>query len=163
MREIKFRAWDKDTEQMIYSDERDKKDREIDYSFEVTKDGTTCWWEQDFDDSMGYPTTNSGHLDNIMQYTGLKDKNGGEIYEGDIVIFNHMKVEYPKEDIFLHDVNRTEYHKKYVTEFCNTYYRCGVRFRNGSTHFMVVQATIMNHNVEVIGNIYENPELEGRE
>lgn len=79
MREIKFRAFDKVSKKMIYSDERDKKERDVEYSFEVVEDVVQCWWEEDCYDSCGYPTVNSELLDNIMQCTGLKDKNGTEI------------------------------------------------------------------------------------
>lgn len=153
MRELKFRAWDKRTKKLIQIQGFKYVGEKHIQLFYFDTDGcsTTCTCEKEFIV--------------LIQYTGLKEKNGTEIYEGDIVIFNHIKDEYPEvENIFFHNVNRTEYQKKYVAEFCNTYYRYGLRFRNGSTHFMVVQATITNHNVEVIGNIYENPELlEGRE
>lgn len=61
MREIKFRAWDKDNKGWL-----------IDIS---------QWTVQDLNNSGSLPGDNF----TIMQYTGLKDKNGKEIYEGDIV------------------------------------------------------------------------------
>jgi hypothetical protein len=66
MREIKFRAWDT----------------------EVGQDGpiNTMWYEDDV--CAHEDTWNIGHFPGnaIMQYTGLHDKNGKEIYEGDIVL-----------------------------------------------------------------------------
>jgi len=73
MREIKFRFWNNDTNQMWSS--QDLVDNEyylladmrIHISFDLGENGTDC---EEF---------------TIMQYTGLKDKNGKEIYEGDVV------------------------------------------------------------------------------
>lgn len=71
----------------------------------------------------------------LMQYTGLKDKNGVGIYEGDIV---HI-ASSPQED------NKVEYCK--------------------GIYMLLPHGLYLSdwyQSVEVIGNIYENPELVGR-
>lgn len=72
----------------------------------------------------------------LMQYTGIKDKNDVEIYEGDIVILNDAEEEN----------------------------RCVVKYKYGS--YILVDgdlrenlSNVENRFLEVIGNIYENPEL----
>jgi len=76
------------------------------------------------------------HHYEIMQYTGLKDKNGKEIYEGDI-----LKLQ-PEEGMIVEVVNRPE---------LNGY---GVIDKEGW------QGQLSNKsNHEIIGNIYENPDL----
>lgn len=70
------------------------------------------------------------------QYTGLKDKNGKEIYEGDIVV----------SDVFGGMGPYVVVHQEEWEDFGGAFWS-GFRFWNVGEH------------VEVIGNIYENPEL----
>jgi len=114
MREIKFRAWD--GEEMISSME-----------FMHSGGWENCML-RDFFDIKG----------RVMQYTGLEDKNGKEIYEGDVV-------DYPfAEEIMGHGrlrINTVEWDED--------------RFR--LTSFSA--AAYSWDKLEVIGNVYENPEL----
>ena len=105
MREIKFRAWDNDFENMIFL-------------------------------SGGIPSqaliashnNKSGII--LMQYTGLKDKSGKEIYTGDILKLTH-EYDLTEDKFHLHDlIDDTCYLRMFDVE-----------------------------NIEIIGNIYENPEL----
>lgn len=98
----------------------------------------------------------------ICQCTGLKDKNGKLIWENDIVRFKHEKFDFddglePFERTCL--PNKKEYKRNYVVEFCNTPTHYGLRFRNGSIWFMVHKMTVVMHDTEVIGNIFDNKEL----
>lgn len=79
----------------------------------------------------------------IMQYTGLKDKNGNEIYEGDIIIFEGGK-DYPR-----------------VIEW----HILGLRVKqinsenNFRLHYPFVGNDGYDTDWEIIGNIYEQPNL----
>ena len=119
MKEIKFRAWDKNTKIMIPWDHLVKSR----ISFRTFR----C----------ALVSENSDNIE-LMQYTGLKDKNGIEIYEGDILFHplqGKRKVFYP---------------------YSETVASYGLRNVDNGMGCTLQDA----HRVwEIIGNIYENPEL----
>lgn len=80
----------------------------------------------------------------LMQSTGLKDKNGNEIFEGDIVKYKSGCNNYIEEVAY--DKNFGGF---------------GVRDANADIIFSFGELAedIDLHSLEVIGNIYENPEL----
>lgn len=122
-REIKFRAWHKGLKKMF-------KIGQI-----TLEEGT---WSFEPNDrkfvGMSVPYQPSFVL---MQYTGLHDKNGKEIYEGDIV-----KIKYKDEDI-----GKVIYeHNGFSIDVTNMNKAYG-------------RVSFVNNFMEVIGNIYDNPEL----
>ena len=95
----------------------------------------------------------------LCQYTGLLDKNGTRIWENYIVCCEHEKFQegaavelYPFPDTI-------KYTRNYAVEFINTGSSYGYRLRNKSIHFMLTRNVIYNHNIEVLGNVFDNPEL----
>ena len=126
MREIKFRVWDKTFKMMLSPELVD-----IDFNegkIEVTTD--TLRYEEVYTDEIKDFV--------LMQYTNLKDKNGKEIYEGDI-----LKVKFDTETINLYvRYDMGEYLLVKYGEWEDSLYAC-----------------MWFHEVEVVGNIYENKDL----
>ena len=125
MREIRFRAWHKEAEQYC--------------------EGSTSnmfQWLQD-----GQPVI-------LEQYTGLKDCEGKEIYEGDIVRSEHFI-----------DLDGEQHYVRHTCEWSNKY--SGWYFRNNAESFdgdgglqaFVMMKFLNARKIKIIGNIHQNPEL----
>lgn len=121
-REIKFRAWDKANKEML----------EVEALFFVTGGIKT------FQKGKGERFLHK-NLSVLEQFTGLRDKNGKEIYEGDIFIAKILPTS-------------TGRHVKVVFE-APTF---DVEDKNGDRAWNLYSVIT---NGEVIGNIHENPEL----
>lgn len=120
-REIKFRVWDGERLKPV-----------------------TLWGFHE-----GFIMTSKGSADEeefeVMQFTGLRDKNGKEIYEGDII----------KANTFDENINKVQVGK--------------VKYRNERHGYIFVPNELEKNNLyyplfaivtcELMGNIYENPEF----
>ena len=140
----RYRAWDKENDRMVYPSTDD-------VYFELTDDGINIldMSVEPFDDV--FP-----HLDSaLMQSTGLKDKNGVEIFEGDcfIKIFRTIEIPTGKNGIEK-SVGIVKFHEGAFQVHIDGW---GYKLLSE-----VVQPHIYGANDDywenvVIGNIYENP------
>ena len=122
MREIKFRAWHKEKKIIGKVLGIDILHKEIYFSNE----NINCYECTEFKDI------------ELMQYTGLKDKNNKEIYEGDILSDGNNK-------------------KPYKVIFENGSFRA--EFEGDFEEYSFDLIDVVAQGCEVVGNIYENPEL----
>ena len=90
----------------------------------------------------------------LMQYTGLKDKNGREIYEGDIVRF----VDFDSSGGQRADREITGV-IKYQSGLYEIWKNNDSEFFDSDGAFILNHAWLQDDEFEVIGNIYENSEL----
>lgn len=87
MRKIKFRAWCK-TDKRMFKDVDVLRNGSIIY-FEVNEYGEPIHWYDNYGESYEDEFANTMV---VMQYTGLQDDNGQEIYEGDIVEYKERNL-----------------------------------------------------------------------
>lgn len=138
MREIKFRAWNKKSKKMYYGNSNEWAE-----------------WFEAKDNPIGIINRilNGNYTEEeyiFMQYTGLKDRDGKEIYEGDIVKTRR-------------GVGIVRFGDTYLTingEYSIYYYGFYIEYGKyilSSDEDMV--QPLLSSGCEVIGNIYENPEL----
>ena len=133
MREIKFRAWDKENKKMISHNQLFAIDCSNEYPFLALIAGH-------------YENALSPLSVELMQFTGVKDKNSKDIYEGDILEVNHHWDDYD-------GCSGTE---KFlgVAIFKEGAFQVS-RFEK--MEFYLASSIIISN--EIKGNIYENPEL----
>ena len=123
-REIKFKVWD------LYRCKM-KNLKTISFEFTNTKDSLITA------NSDNGEVTDIGSRFILMQYTGKKDKNGKEIYEGDII-----EKHFEKYEVLFHNC-------EWVFTKLKDYYK---------EQFYKLNF-FDDENFEIVGNIYENPEF----
>ena len=164
-RKIKFRVWDRALNKMITKenvkellDTVNTGDCDTDYTYSRDE-----WYPAydiliifDYFEDIQYryiEDTSTKRFE-LMQYTGLHDKNGKEIYEGDIVLYQDWEMAYEGggNDSFIN---------KGIVEYRED--NCCFNVTERQTVDLADVLYKDNEDLEVIGNIYNNPELLGGE
>ena len=130
-RELKFRFWDKRNDEW-WQPTYNASEGELE-DLTITKNGQIM-----MRDMTAHPQIVDDKFE-VMQYTGLKDNNGKEIYEGDVV------------EIYLYEYASVDETQKIT-----------IGENKGGRNFYRDVGYLQNINskhVEIIGNMYENPEL----
>ena len=132
MRHFKFRLWDKEEKRIINL----SKGYPYHHTFSVEEGGNISYYN--------LQNGSGGKEYELMQYTGLQDENGVEVYEGDIF---SAEGHFQGEGWF--DTGEHDYDFNAPVEWDNKHlsYTCGGYY----LHEL--------YNFKIIGNIYENPEL----
>lgn len=134
-RDIKFRAWGIDNKRMWFNVQNA-------YDMQICHNKPECKGYCGCEDVHFYPSSFGEVLEDadfiVMQYTGLKDKNGKEIYEGDVI--KHHK--------YNGALSIVEWNQP----------ACGWGLSGEDKRFMFL-SDMCCKNIEVIGNIYENKKL----
>ncbi|WP_461467073.1 YopX family protein [Parvimonas micra] len=142
MNNLKFRAWDKKLQILGTVSDIDFEFEEVTFYIDDEEELDTC---QPFEDV------------EIMQSTGLFDKNGVEIFEGDIVEFPELYDFYDFEEGVTVNVASVVKKGSYIT-LDNFVYEDGITETELDNHECTFDDLDFK-NFEVIGNIYEDKEL----
>lgn len=144
MREIKFRAWDRNYNRFVYTDWNSFRN----------------WYNEEKGGKVVCPRGSSyekDYLSKPMQLVGIPDKNGKEIYEGDIL---QIKTQSGRVEMFT-----CEYgiHKRWMASGWEVQIP-GFAFVDSTKHptFPILENYLNGNDldiIEVIGNIYENSNL----
>lgn len=118
----KFRAW-----------HGDKMHTDKDCYFTFSNGHWSCYLIKEFGGSFCCDSNTEGVV--LMQFTGILDKKGKEVYEGDVI-----EAEYAGSS-----------NGKYINKVVWDISECGFSFANSPLWTW--------ENIKVIGNIYQNPEL----
>lgn len=142
-REIKFRAWNKANKVMHLDLDPTSSPQYTSLNLYLDRIQTACV---------------------VMQYTGLKDKNGVEIFEGDIVSFPDTETESVDVGVGMIPVAQTELNSWGVVEEKDYCWGLNVEMETeviekGFNSFYEIDQNFGFDDFEIIGNIYENPEL----
>ena len=137
MRQFKFRAWDRSRNKMVYE-----------FSDNLKGKGYRLYHEERLFCG-NYQDNGDWNEPELMQWTGLIDKNGKEIYEGDIVTF--MDGSYISTE---NGIDTNEFMSTGVIEWCDE--RKGWDVTNRED---VDTDECFDEYMEVIGNIHANLEL----
>ncbi len=125
-RNISFRAWDIQNERMV----------EYPFQFTINPEDSTKWFFYDDWRDLEDGISRSGY---IMEFTGLKDKNGKDIFEGDVVEW-FLEGEWGTSDL------------TYKGTIIWSEERCSFIVDNYGHLYSLT-------SIEVIGNIFQNSEL----
>jgi len=144
-REIKFRAWHNQQKRFINLNG-------VDINFKGCNNEGAVYLIYEQGNLRPFPIEDI----DLMQFTSLKDKNGKEIYEGDIVkwISKFKDTNIPTPDKIgqvKYNQQGCVFHINYEINKKHYYKDLNADYGDGDTYIM--------HSIEVIGNIYENPEL----
>jgi uncharacterized phage protein (TIGR01671 family) len=134
--ETRFRFWHEEYQEMVFLKNSGLQyfDFEGSYSLGFTVDGYSGFWAHEQYERL----TKEAQLFRIMQFTGVLDKNGKDIYEGDIVL----------------QLTNNGYKPEEVKFDFGCFY---AGFHTGSS--TQKRPKLLSKKVEVVGNIYENVEL----
>ena len=127
MRKIKFRAWLKEDKKMVNVETMDFTDKSIQYLEKSEFINAYLLRRVSFDDVK------------LMQYTGIKDKNGKEIYENDLISCNK--------------------HKNIVVFFEGGCFKVKYLRNSTTTITCTLNSFLEKYKCKISGNIYEHPEL----
>lgn len=132
MKEILFRGKRIDNDEWVYGFLRCRNYIDV---------WTPHTWKEEDGSTGEYATVESYQVDpeTVGQYTGLTDKNGKKIFEGDIVKFSHPAFNKRRIGVISYEMNEAGFVLRYKGNYCWIAY--------------------IDEFYEVIGNVYNNPEL----
>ena len=148
MRDIKFRVWDKESKTM-------NRVRRLDFL------GNRIKVNNDIDFVLNMNDKENQNII-LMQYTGIKDINGKEIYEGDILSYKHIvytdcsetEIEKVEDEAFIEIINYAPIAS--ITKAHSENVKC---FAYDIINNQCLLIGLKSEEIEVIGNVYENEDL----